>query len=229
MKNLIKNFLIICALGYAHLGHVQYCEFDSVGFSQTEVKYIAELPDKSLVLAGKKGVGGQDINFVKTPQAIFIKKIDSCNRLIWNYTNDSVYDFGDYLWVTKLENHHDTILIRWSNFKFDNHTFYEAKLTDPSGIFYRMAIDSLNSLNVIAANCIKMQDNKFMFVGSLSANNLTRVLIMDSLKNLFSLKDYAWDNFKPIINDFKRFNPNKIALVLKNANYDSVFKILPIN
>ncbi|WP_414524037.1 Ig-like domain-containing protein, partial [Umezakia ovalisporum] len=195
---------------------------------QTKAFKIIELNDKSIIIAGKKGIGGQDQNFVKIAQSIFIKNIDSCNNLNWQITIDSVYDYGDNFTIYTLEYINDLILLTYDKDGPPAWKRIECKVNASGTLLSSATIFSIIGGKFIPY-AIKISENKNMYYEKDYFSDTIRVNLVDT--NNILLNSYKSNLFKfsPILQEFKRIDRNKLSLILKCGYKDSAYKIINLD
>jgi len=224
MKNLIKCMLFVCALGYSNLGYAQFCEFDTLSsFGQTRIDGIVQLNDKSFLMAGRYGIGGQlNDGFNSYKQFVFLRKVDTCNQKIWEILLDSADSKFDYFQTKHFEpkvlkKQEDFYLLSMgihlkkdSVYKFDENGNY-VKPNPADKALFGSAIS----------------ENKF-FVFACSGDSLQLFYIDSNEQHLDTISIHL-PGFKPEIIELKKTSPNQLNLLVKSLSNDSNYRWLIID
>jgi hypothetical protein len=215
----------------------QICYIDTLGQAQTKAFGIVELNDRSLIIAGEKGIGGQDKIFVKIAQSLFIKNIDSCNNLNWIITIDSVYDYGKKLEIFKIEYVNDFILFTYRKVENNLLKVIECKINRSSTLLTTSIIKS----SVIGGGysfseggsggsiVINISNNKIVNPGISYHSDTVNVNLLDSNDTILRTYKIYFFKFQPKIVNFKRTDLNKLSLILKCGYNDSAYKIINLD
>ncbi|MFN4084044.1 MAG: Ig-like domain-containing protein [Bacteroidia bacterium] len=228
MKTLKLISLLFLAIIFNRYVVAQICYIDTLGQAQTKAIKIIELNDKSTIIAGKKGIGGQDQNFVKIAQSIFIKNIDSCNHLNWYITIDSVFDYGDNFTIYTLQYINELILLTYDKAGPPAWKRIECKINASGTLLSNATVFSIIGGNFIPY-AIKISENKNIYYEKDYYSDTIRVNLVDTNNILLNSYKSNLFRFSPILQEFKRTDRNKLGLILKCGYKDSAYKIINLD
>lgn len=215
----------------------QICYIDTLGQEQTKAFKIIELNDKSIIIAGEKGIGGQDKIFVKIAQSLFLKSIDSCNNLNWIITIDSVYDYGKKLEIFETNYVNDLIILTYRKVESNILKVIECKINSSGTILSTSLIRSSIVLGGYSfseggsggSTAIIINNNKIVSPSVTYNSDTVNVYLLDSNYNIHSTFKMYFFKFNPKIVDFKQTDLNKLSLILKCGYKDSAYKIINLD
>ncbi|MFN4084250.1 MAG: Ig-like domain-containing protein [Bacteroidia bacterium] len=237
MKTLKLISLLFLAIILNRYVVAQICYIDTLGQAQTKAIKIIELNDKSIIIAGEKGIGGQDENFVKIAQSLFLKSIDTCNNLNWIITIDSVYDYGKKLEIFETEYVNDLIILTYRKVENNLLKVIECKINSSGKILTTSLIKSSIVLGGYSfseggsggSTAIIINNNKIVNPSVTYNNDTVNVYLLDSNNNIQSTFKMYFIKFNPKIVDFKQTELNKLSLILKCGYKDSAYKIINLD
>lgn len=229
----INTILLFLALVQGFYTSAQRCEIEHIGKYNTRADNIIQLNDKTLLIAGRYGYGGQHMGGLPFKQFVFIRKTDLCNNLIWEKILDSTSSNIDALNPLSVKvDSQNTITV--THYRSILDTLKEF-VVDMQGNLITIKKNKFSNYNQPSiffnpGYYGKISENKFLLLGFYSLGYYyLRVIITDSSQNTLSQSDINLYAKEHNLVSYKKTGVNKLTIVLKYKYSDSIFKIVNVD